>query len=350
MIVPANRAKCVTTAHALASETLDMTSRPAGTSSTGGRPRPDDSPSAATRIAVGVDGYAEGRDAAVLAATIARATTADVILVAVHPDPEIPMPREMNWKALHEQAAGELRKVRDDVLPDALTVVETNWSVPEALERVVSESRRDLLVLGSSRRGREGRVRIGDTTRQLLGDALCALAVAPRGFGERPEPQLSLIGVGYDGGAQAREALEQAASLALAAGARLRIRAVVDDRLPRVAWAPIGGSPPIGGIESLIGGEESLSAKWDEVLAPRVDSLREDARRAASATGCDFEVEAMVGSPADALTEVSRQVDLLVIGSRRWGTAARVLLGSTGEALMRGARGPVMVVPRAPAA
>jgi nucleotide-binding universal stress UspA family protein len=107
--------------------------------------------------------------------------------------------------------------------------------------------------------------------------------------------------------------------LARAAGARLRIRAVVDDRLPHVAWAPIGGSPPLGGLESLIGGDLSLTAKWDEVLAPKVDSLREDARRAASATGADVEVEAMAGSPPEALMEVSRQVDLLVIGSRRGG-------------------------------
>jgi nucleotide-binding universal stress UspA family protein len=39
-----------------------------------------------------------------------------------------------------------------------------------------------------------------------------------------------------------------------------------------------------------------------------------------------------------------------VIGSRRWGAAARLLLGSIGEALMHSARCPVMVVPRAPAA
>jgi nucleotide-binding universal stress UspA family protein len=176
------------------------------------------------------------------------------------------------------------------------------------------------------------------------------VAVAPRGFSERFEPRLALIGVGYDGTPEAREALRQAGSLARAAGARLRIRAVVDDRLPHVAWAPIGGSPPLGGLESLIGGDLSLTAKWDEVLAPKVDSLREDARRAASATGADVEVEAMAGSPPEALMEVSRQVDLLVIGSRRGGAAARRLLGSTGEALMHSARCPVMVVPCAPAA
>jgi nucleotide-binding universal stress UspA family protein len=34
------------------------------------------------------------------------------------------------------------------------------------------------------------------------------------------------------------------------------------------------------------------------------------------------------------------------LGSRRWGEAARVLLGCTGEALMHGASAPVLVVPR----
>jgi nucleotide-binding universal stress UspA family protein len=52
------------------------------------------------------------------------------------------------------------------------------------------------------------------------------------------------------------------------------------------------------------------------------------------------------GRPADALMELCERVDLLVIGSRRWGGAARVLLGRTGEALMHDASAAVLVVPR----
>jgi hypothetical protein len=40
---------------------------------------------------------------------------------------------------------------------------------------------------------------------------------------------------------------------------------------------------------------------------------------------------------ADSLRELSGDVDLLVIGSRRWGPMARLLLGGTGEALVHGA-------------
>jgi hypothetical protein len=65
-----------------------------------------------------------------------------------------------------------------------------------ALERVVQREHRDLIVLGSSRSGPEGRVRIGGRTRQLLSHSGCALAVAPRGRSEQPAQRLTRIGVG----------------------------------------------------------------------------------------------------------------------------------------------------------
>jgi nucleotide-binding universal stress UspA family protein len=46
------------------------------------------------------------------------------------------------------------------------------------------------------------------------------------------------------------------------------------------------------------------------------------------------------------LHELCDQVDLLVIGSRRWGSAARVLLGSVGESLLQAAGCSVLAVPR----
>lgn len=59
-------------------------------------------------------------------------------------------------------------------------VVETDLAVPRALERVVRREHRDLLVVGSSRHGPDGRVRIGKRSRQLLCHFKCALAIAPR--------------------------------------------------------------------------------------------------------------------------------------------------------------------------
>jgi nucleotide-binding universal stress UspA family protein len=57
-------------------------------------------------------------------------------------------------------------------------------------------------------------------------------------------------------------------------------------------------------------------------------------------------VEVNRGRPAAALSKLAERVDLLVIGSRRWGTVARLLLGSTGEALAHHSACPLLVVPR----
>lgn len=287
---------------------------------------------AIARIAAGIDGYPEGRDAAVLASVIARATGAELMLVAVHPDPLIVLPREFGWKGMHKQAEALLRETRDALAPGARIDVETDWSVPRALERVVTREHRDLLVVGSSRNGPEGQVRIGSRTRQLLYDGKCAVAVAPRGLSGGGERQLARIGVGYEGGPESRAALSLAGSIAVAAGAKLLVHGVIDDRMPAVGWTGAGGA--------------LVAESWNEVIDQEVRSLREEADSAADATGADAEVETLRGRPADALLKLCDEVDLLVIGSRRWGAAARVLLGRTGEALMHDASCPVLVAAR----
>ena len=103
-------------------------------------------------------------------------------------------PAELGWTAMRKQAEEALRQTRDELAPGARIAVETDWSVPRALERVVAREHRNLLVMGSSRRGPERRVRIGKRTRQLLCHFRCALA----------------------------------GSIAVAAGAKLSVRGVVD--------------------------------------------------------------------------------------------------------------------------
>jgi nucleotide-binding universal stress UspA family protein len=54
-----------------------------------------------------------------------------------------------------------------------------------------------------------------------------------------------------------------------------------------------------------------------------------------------------IGSPADEILKVARRqhADLVVLGTRGMGRAARVLLGSTADAVLRRARIPVLAVP-----
>ncbi len=299
------------------------------------------------RIAVGVDGYPEGRDAVVLGAALARATSAELMLVAVHPDPLVVLPSEMNWKSLEKQAEAILREARDTLSPDARIVVETDFSIPRALHRVVHREHRDLLVMGSSRHAPEGRLRIGKRTRQLLCQFECALAVAPRGMHRRGDAEITRVGVGFDGGLESQAALALAAEIALGAGAELRVRGAIDDRMPAVGWSRIGPGrviDPTPGRSPI--GREGGTAEWDDVVEATERTLQADLEQAALATGAQAATEVVRGRPANALLELCEEVDLLVIGSRRWGQAARLMLGSTGEALMHDASCPVIAVPR----
>ena len=296
------------------------------------------------RIAVGIDGYPEGRDAAVLAAAIARATSAELMLVAVHPDPLVVLPRGMDWKGLRDQAEATLREVRDSVAQDARIVVETDFSIPRALGRAVRREHRDLLVMGSSRHAPEGHVRIGKRTRQLLCHFQSALAVAPRGLHLRPEPRIAKIGVGYDGRLESQAGLRVAQEIAAGCDATLHIRGVVDDRIRALGRPHDGGVLPGLGWSSASG--EEASAEWEEIVAKATQRLRGELEHAALITGEHVVCEVVRGRPADRLLELANEVDLIVIGSRRWGPVARLMLGSTGESLLHDAPCPVLVVPR----
>jgi len=286
---------------------------------------------AITRIAAGVSGFADGDDAVALAAAIARLTGAELMLVEAFSAPLLPAPPGWDWKSLRKQAEHKLHDYRRTLAPEARTVLESDPSVPRALERVVRREHRDLLVVGSSREAPEGRVWIGKRTRQLLYELECALAVAPRGLRSREGIALRRIGVGYDAGPEAEAALALAGSIAAAGGGELRICGVVDDRIPALLRSPLSG---LG------------AAQWQEVVAQHERQLHQQIR----ARGEEFDLavssELARGRPADALLALSEKVDLLVIGSRRWGPVQRVLLGSTGEALMHGAACPVIAVPR----
>lgn len=285
-----------------------------------------------TRIAVGVDGYPAGRDAVALGTALAGATGAELMLVAVHLDPMLPVPSEVGWRALREQAKSTLREVRDAMAPGARIVAESDLSVPRALHRAVREHRRDMLVVGSSRGAGEGKVRIGKRTRQLLCQFDCALAIAPRGLHTRPPLRVRTVGVGFDGGTESRAALAVADAIATGAGAELRLRAVVDDRVPVLVRSALSGL---------------VATEWRDAVADVQQRIHEQAVAATGAVEAPAGVEVTRGRPADGLLALSGEVDLLVIGSRHWGPTARLLLGSTGEALLHDAACPVLVVPRA---
>jgi nucleotide-binding universal stress UspA family protein len=287
---------------------------------------------APARIAVGIDDHPSGMDAAVLGSAIAAAG-ADLLLVSVHPDPLVVMPGSMSWKGLHTQARDHLAEVRDAHAPRAGLLVETDTSVARGLERAMRGERRDLLVVGSSPRARDGHVGIGKRSRQLLGHASSPLAIAPRGLRERPGFAIKRIGVGYDGGPESAAALELAAAMAQALGAGLTVRLAVDDRIPVPGWSKLS---------------EAALAGWTEAVAGAVKAMQARLADATAHCGAPAEGEVVTGRPADTLAALCDEIDLLVIGARRWGPISRLIVGTTGEAMLHEATCPLLLVPRPP--
>jgi nucleotide-binding universal stress UspA family protein len=168
----------------------------------------------------------------------------------------------------------------------------------------------------------------GPVGERLLTGSACPVAIATRGYADRPAATLERVGVAFDDSDEARSALELARALALASGARLRVITVFESAtFGAVATGRTGGAS----VNALLRGE--LRRAFDEALEGLSDSPPTEGRF-------------LEGSAAEVLASETIELDLLVTGSRRYGPRAAVLLGGTTHALMRSAACPGLVVPR----
>jgi nucleotide-binding universal stress UspA family protein len=264
-------------------------------------------------IGAGVDGTPGGRDAVVLASMLARVTRAELMLIAVYEEPllEGVVPAEVGWTSVKEQARVMLAGTRDSLAPHAGIAVHSNALAWRGLLRAARVEHRDLLVVGSARRADYGQVRLGSVPGELLSRLECPLAIAPRGMQDTAGERLEQIGVGFDATPEAEAALSLAGTIAVAAGADLHVRAMVDDR-----------------------------------VSGQLATLSERSRAAALDTGARPHVDVMPGVPAHGLRELCGHVDLLVIGSGHAGASGRVQLGRTGRRLLADAPAPILIAPR----
>lgn len=282
------------------------------------------------KVLVGVDGTPSSRDAVVLARALAAGEDPDLLLVGAPADTLLPV-LSMLRRDVHVGSALEqmLLEVRRELAPEARTHVRTDSAAGRALCHEVERERPDLLVLGSSHRISAGAAGAGRTGRQVLHGASAAVAFAARGLHETPFA-LRRIVVGVDRSDEASAALALASTLAAAAGASLTAVAVVDDRLPATV-APAGMAIELVQWEELIGAQHEQTERLVAELAARNPALATEIR---------------VGDPAEELAAAASEADLLVIGSRRWGPLARLVVGSTGEELAREAPCSLLLVPR----
>src|SRR4051794_34556723 len=276
-------------------------------------------------IVVGVDGRQGGRDALRLAEQLAEAGGGDLVAVRVFPYQHRPAlagssaveeERESAQVALH-------RELADMGMGTARTHVVGDKSPARALHRIAESERAGVLVVGSAHRGAVGRVLGGDVALGSLHGSPCPVAVAPRGMADR-DTSLSRIGVGFDGTPESRRALALAVALAKSARIQLELLCAATAPIPlfaEAAWAD--------------GAIVDYRLEAEELISRTLAELDVDA------VG-----KAVVGDPVETLVELTRRVDLLVVGSRGWGPIRRILVGSTAARLIGEAACPVLVVPR----
>jgi nucleotide-binding universal stress UspA family protein len=236
------------------------------------------------RILVGYDGSEGGRDALALARGLATIEGAELVLVAALEYDPLATPADAYERAV-EKAEGQLSSSAREILGETPFALRTFGGAPAplVLTEFAERERADVIVLGSTHREGLGRVLPGSVGERVLhGRAPCAVLVAPSGFAGRERLEIATIGVGYDGRNEAGHAREVATALAADLGASV----------------------------------ETITVAEDE------------------------------GDPAEVLAARSRELDLLVVGSRGYGPVRQVLIGGVSAELMRRAACPVLIVPR----
>ena len=273
-----------------------------------------------SQIVVGYDHSDEAEDAVALTHYLARRTGARATAVSCFGMDGIPEPERDD--AVEEKSAplfGRLRAALGEAAVATRAVVES--SAARGLAAAAKELDADLIVVGSTRRGKLGRVMPGSVGERLVQGGDRPVAVAPRGYAGRRHIGVGLIAVGYQAGPEGDAALGTTASFAGDLDAAVRVITVFDAR--------------------------GFTPRYEEHLQSVKQGLERDLEAAGGALdGIEHETVLLDGDPAAWLAEQGMEVDLLVLGSRGYGPLERTLLGSVSGEVMRTAPCPVVVVPR----
>jgi nucleotide-binding universal stress UspA family protein len=280
-----------------------------------------------TTILVGVDDRQGGRDALALAQSLSDLGGGDLLAVQVYPYepfPTLGLPSDVDALA-REGAERRIRAQLEDAGIDARIEVRAATSPGRGLHRAVEAADADVVVVGCSHHGALARLVAGDNTRAVLQGAGVPVVVA------RPAGDVTragrVFGVGYDGSPESDAALAWAGQLADSAGGTVRVLSV--------ASPPPGFSPSI-----------SYGINWVAMKPERDEHAKRLVADAVALLGEGAVGEAVVGMAGEELVQLSREVDMLVVGSRGYGPVRRTLLGSTSDRLVHDAACPVVVVPR----
>jgi nucleotide-binding universal stress UspA family protein len=278
-------------------------------------------------IVVGVDGLQGGRDALLFAQRLRERAGGALVAVHVHPShpfslrglrPDVEVvARDEADALLHRQLAAADVAARAIVTADA--------SPARGIHRVAKELDADLLVIGTTHRGPVGRVVAGDNVRAVLLGAGRPVVVVTHAA-DKAQLGQPVIGVGYDGSPESREALAWGARLAEALDGSIRVICTVEsgDRF----------SPSV-----------SYGFNWVGLAREGEEHAKSVVAEAAADIGDRAAGQVVVSTARDELARLSQGLDLLVLGSHGYGPVRRTLLGSASDRLVHTAACPVAVVP-----
>jgi nucleotide-binding universal stress UspA family protein len=275
----------------------------------------------------------DDRDAAPLALgrLLAHLSGGSLGLVHAYPYEPLTVPIPEYERELRDDSVARLERVAADLDADldvtthAHARISAAYGLHDAAERLGASA----IVVGSSRQGRLGRVLPGGVAARLLHGAPCPVAVAPVDYAG-PRVERIRIAVAFDGGPEAREALETA--IALARGAQGTVSTYTVEAPVEVATSPM---PP-----GWVGVREHAAAQHERaqhVVAEANSRIPDDVRAS---------TELLTGHPAEILSAISADADLLLCGSRGYGPIRAVLLGGVSSALVHRSACPLLVVPR----
>jgi len=277
-------------------------------------------------ILVGLDPQRDDAAPLALGAALARITGAPLMALAAYLHD--PITNAVSGGVVEEDLRSEaLRKL--EVLTqgtDTDLLVLGGPSPARVLHEAAVRLDAAMVVVGSTNRGPLGRVAPGSTAERLLHGARCPVAIAPIGLAADWRPRR--IGAAFIDVEEGHAALRAAAALAGAAGGTLHAMTAVEPML----WNRSAAIAPYR-----VNGELESTAAAQRALDGAIGSLPVDV----AATS-----EVVVARASDALIALSRDVDLLVCGSRGYGPLRSVLLGGVTHPLIRKAQCPVLVVPR----
>jgi nucleotide-binding universal stress UspA family protein len=263
---------------------------------------------------VAFDGTDTGWDGLVLGMGLAKAFGSRVCVVYVY-DEEL--------AASSSEAAAELAEHAEAVLAGARERVSQALAVgfcglaagspARGLHELVRDEGADLIVLGSRRLGPRTKAALGAVSENVMRAAPCTVAVAPRGYRSEGGFVPQRIGVGWIPTNEGESALEVSCRIARATGGTVEVVATTS------------ASATVKDLQA------RARQAVDRVLAALDDDI-------------PIEVHAGVGKAPAELVNRSRQLDLIVLGSRGYGPPRTMLFGSVSSQVVAQAQCPVMIL------